>query len=233
MVGASYVRSGVTYQREIFSSRPDDAIVLHFGQNGGGRYTGTITLEGTHGEAAATSFGAAFANGLKYGAAVTAYGSGGRVTVSGAHITFSGCKDLTVVVSGGTNYAPDPAHGYRDPKADPQKLARNKVRAAAEHSADTLLRTQSPTTARRSARLASRSASRPPSSARSTPGSASSCAPRAASRTPNSRPPTCSSAAISWSARRAAACPWASRGCGWTATTRTGWAITTPTSTSR
>ncbi|WP_033280806.1 glycosyl hydrolase family 95 catalytic domain-containing protein [Streptomyces sp. NRRL F-525] len=141
VVGASYVRSGVTYQREIFSSRPDDAIVLHFSQNGGGRYTGTITLEGTHGEAAATSFGASFANGLKYGAAVTAYGSGGKVTVSGANITFSGCKDLTVVVSGGTNYAPDPAHGYRDPKADPQKLARAKVRAAAGHSADTLLRT--------------------------------------------------------------------------------------------
>ncbi|MFJ6084804.1 glycosyl hydrolase family 95 catalytic domain-containing protein [Streptomyces sp. NPDC092369] len=141
VVAASYVRSGVTYKREIFSSRPDDAIVLHFSQNGGGRYTGTITLEGTHGEAAATSFGGKFANGLKYGAAVTAHGSGGRVSVTGSHIEFSGCKDLTVVVSGGSNYAPDSAHGYRDPKVDPQKLARTKVNAAAKHSADTLLRT--------------------------------------------------------------------------------------------
>ncbi|WP_329243198.1 glycoside hydrolase family 95 protein [Streptomyces sp. NBC_01478] len=141
VVGASYVRSGVTYKREVFSSGPDDAIVLHFSQSGGGRYTGTVTLEGTHGEAAALSFGAQFANGLKYGAAVTAYGSGGKVTVTGAHIEFSGCKDLTVVVSGGSNYAPDAARGFRDPKLDPQKLARTKVRAAAEHSAATLLST--------------------------------------------------------------------------------------------
>ncbi|MEU6253982.1 glycoside hydrolase N-terminal domain-containing protein [Streptomyces sp. NPDC047043] len=141
VVTTSYVRSGVTYRRQIFASRPDDAIVLHFTQSGGGRYTGTVTLEGTHGEDAGVSFGAAFANGLKYGAAVTAYGTGGRVTVSGTHIAFSGCKDLTVVVSGGTNYAPDAAKGYRDPSLDPQRLARAKVRDAAAHSADTLLRT--------------------------------------------------------------------------------------------
>ncbi|MEV6512410.1 glycoside hydrolase N-terminal domain-containing protein [Streptomyces sp. NPDC051642] len=141
VVGASYVRSGVTYRREVFSSAPDDAIVLHFSQSGGGRYTGTVTLEGTHGEAAAVSFGGQFANGLKYGAAVTAYGSGGKVTVNGTHIEFSGCKDLTVVVSGGSNYAPDAARGFRDPKLDPQKLARTKVRDAARHSAATLLST--------------------------------------------------------------------------------------------
>ncbi|MGI5451899.1 glycosyl hydrolase family 95 catalytic domain-containing protein [Streptomyces sp. CA-249302] len=137
----SYDRSGVTYRRKIFASRPDDVIVLHFTQSGGGRYTGTVTLEGTHGEGAGVSFGAAFPNGLKYGAAVTAYGTGGRVTVSGTHIDFAGCKDLTVVVSGGTDYAPDAAKGYRDPSLDPRKLARTKVRDAAAHSADTLLRT--------------------------------------------------------------------------------------------
>lgn len=32
--GTSYVRSGVTYRREIFASRPDDVIVLHFSQSG-------------------------------------------------------------------------------------------------------------------------------------------------------------------------------------------------------
>ncbi|MGW2516724.1 glycosyl hydrolase family 95 catalytic domain-containing protein [Streptomyces sp. NPDC001617] len=141
VVTTSYVRSGVTYQRQIFASRPDDVIVVHFTQSGGGRYTGTVALEGTHGEKASTSFGAAFPNGLRYGAAVTAYGTGGRVAVSGSQVAFSGCKDLTVVVSGGTDYAPDAAQGYRDPSLDPQRLARTKVRDAAAHSADTLLRT--------------------------------------------------------------------------------------------
>ncbi|MFK0286018.1 glycosyl hydrolase family 95 catalytic domain-containing protein [Streptomyces sp. NPDC090499] len=143
VVTASYVRSGVTYRRQIFASRPDDVIVLHFGQDGGGRYTGTITLEGTHGETGGTaeSFAGSFANGLEYGAAVKAYGSGGSVRVSGSHITFTDCRELTVVLSGGTDYAPDAAAHYRDPSVNPQALARTKVKAAARHSADSLLRT--------------------------------------------------------------------------------------------
>lgn len=142
VVTTSYVRSGVTYERQIFASRPDDAIVLHFTQSGGGRYTGSITLEGTHDESVTgTSFGAAFPNGLRYGAAVKASSSGGSVRVDGPRIDFSGCRELTIVVSGGTNYAPDAAKGYRDPSLDPERLARTKVRDAADHSADTLLRT--------------------------------------------------------------------------------------------
>ncbi|MCF3134982.1 glycosyl hydrolase family 95 catalytic domain-containing protein [Streptomyces olivochromogenes] len=143
VVTTSYVRSGVTYRRELFASRPDDVLVLHLTQNGGGRYTGTVTLDGTHGEtpSGAESFAGALPGGLRYGAAITAYGSGGSVRVDGTRITFTGCKDLTVVLSGGTNYAPDAATHYRDPSLDPEALARTKVRAAARNSADTLLRT--------------------------------------------------------------------------------------------
>ncbi|WP_030613583.1 glycosyl hydrolase family 95 catalytic domain-containing protein [Streptomyces fulvoviolaceus] len=141
VITTSYVRSGVTYRRQIFASHPDDVIVLHFSQSGGGRYTGTVTLEGTHGEGSSVSFGAAFPNGLRYGAAVTAYGTGGSVTVRGPDVSFSACEELTVVLSGGTNYAPDAAAHYRDPSLDPERLARTKVRTAARHSADTLLRT--------------------------------------------------------------------------------------------
>ncbi|MEV5012343.1 glycoside hydrolase N-terminal domain-containing protein [Streptomyces sp. NPDC056159] len=148
LVSASYDLSGVTYQRQIFASRPDDVIVLYFSQKGGGTYTGTVSLAGTHGESTTadsagrhTSFGASFANGLKYGAAVTAYSRSGTVAVKGASISFSGCKDLTVVVSGGSNYAPDAAAGFRDPSVDPEHLARTKVLDAAGHSASTLLHT--------------------------------------------------------------------------------------------
>ncbi|MFE7156645.1 glycoside hydrolase N-terminal domain-containing protein [Streptomyces sp. NPDC057636] len=148
LVTTSYVRSGVTYRRSVFASRPDDAIVLHFTQSGGGRYTGTVSLEGTHGETTTgdrtgryTSFGATFPNGLRYGAAVTAHATGGSVTVDGSRIDFSGCKELTVVVSGGTNYAPDASRHYRDPSVRPERLARTKVLDAAGHPASTLLRT--------------------------------------------------------------------------------------------
>ncbi|MFE5921893.1 glycoside hydrolase N-terminal domain-containing protein [Streptomyces sp. NPDC056468] len=143
LVTSSYVRSGVTYRREMYASHPDDVIVLRFTQSGGGRYTGSITLTGTHGEkpTAAESFGAALPNGLRYGAAVKARGSGGKVIVDGTRIDFSGCKDLTVVVSAGTDYTPDAEAGFRNPSLDPEGLARAKVRAAAAESADALRRT--------------------------------------------------------------------------------------------
>ncbi|GAA3156658.1 glycoside hydrolase N-terminal domain-containing protein [Streptomyces rameus] len=148
LVSASYELSGVTYEREIFASRPDDVIVLYFSQRGGGSYTGTVSLTGTHGEATTAggtgrcaSFGGSFANGLTYGAAVTARSGTGTVAVSGTSISFAGCEDLTVVVSGGTDYALDPATGFRDRSVDPERLARTKVLAAAGHSARTLLHT--------------------------------------------------------------------------------------------
>lgn len=145
LVGAQYVKGRVTYRREVYASHPDDVVVVHFSQSGGGTYTGRVTLAGAHGETVTTagsdttaSFAATLGNGLLYGAAVTAVGRGGRVRVTGQGLEFAGCAELTVVLSGGTNYAPDPAHGYRDPSAAPQKLARQKVRGAAHHSADAL-----------------------------------------------------------------------------------------------
>ncbi|WP_371657928.1 glycoside hydrolase N-terminal domain-containing protein [Streptomyces sp. NBC_00280] len=148
LVTASYVRSGVTYRRQVFASAPDDVLVLHFTQDGGGRYTGEISLDGTHGETTTgvpagryASFGAELPNRLRYGAAVTAYGSGGTVAVDGARISFQDCRRLTVIATGGTDYAPDAAKGYRDPALDPRKLARTKVLDAAGHSATTLLHT--------------------------------------------------------------------------------------------
>lgn len=231
----SYVRSGVTYQRQLFASRPDDVIVLHFTQNGGGRYTGTVDLAGTHGEPAgdARSFGATLANGLRYGAAVTAYGTGGSVTVNGSHIAFSGCKDVTVVLSGGTNYAPNASAHYRDPSLDPQNLARTKVAAAARHSADTLLHTH---VADHSALFGQLDVSLGTSSADQR---ALDTWERIQARARDGAPdPELEAAYLQFGrylmiAGSRGVCRWASRGTGSTATTPTGWVTTTPTSTSR
>ncbi|MCO1594577.1 glycoside hydrolase family 95 protein [Micromonospora sp. RHAY321] len=148
LVTTTYDIAGVSYQRQVFASRPDDVIVVHFSQQGRGAYTGTVTLAGTHGEATTAdrvgryaSFGASFANGLRYGAAVTAYSGTGKIAVNGTSISFTGCRDLTVVLSGGTNYAPDAAAGFRDPSLAPERLARDKVLAAARESARDLLHT--------------------------------------------------------------------------------------------
>ncbi len=148
LAGSEYTRAGVTYERRIYASAPDDAIVIRFTQRGGGTHTGSISLDGTHGEttradASRTTlwFGDAFAGGLRYGAAVTARGKGGSVSVHGTRIVFSRCSKLTVVVTGGTNYAPDAANGYRDPNLVPETLARAKAARAVRRSPTSLLHT--------------------------------------------------------------------------------------------
>ncbi|WP_406357264.1 glycosyl hydrolase family 95 catalytic domain-containing protein [Streptomyces sp. NBC_00658] len=148
LVTASYTQNGVTYRREVYASHPDDVVVVRFSQSGGGTYTGRITLAGTHGESisantsdATASFGAAFDNGLRYGAAITAVSNSGQVEATGSGVDFTGCGDLTVIFSGGTDYAPDFAQGYRDPSVDPQALAREKVRTAAAQAPGSLAAT--------------------------------------------------------------------------------------------
>lgn len=150
LVSASYVHAGVTYLRQVYASHPDDVIVLRMTQSGGGRYSGTIALNGTHDETTSVdpahtsaSFTAAFANGLKYAATVTATSHGtGTVTTTASGLSFEGCSELTVIVSGGTNYAPDLATGYRNPRVDPLALATSKATAAAEVTPNALLFTQ-------------------------------------------------------------------------------------------
>lgn len=235
LVTSSYVRSGVTYRREMYASHPDDVIVLHFTQSGGGRYTGSITLTGTHGEQPDTagSFGAALPNGLRYGAAVEARGTGGRVTVRGTRVDFAGCKDLTVVVCAGTDYAPDAAAGFRDPSVDPERLARTKARAAAAVPADALRRTH---VADYRALYGRFGLSLGTSSADQR---ALDTWERLHARARDAEPdPELEAAYLQFGrylmiSGSRDSLPWACRVCGWTATTRTGWATTTPTSTSR
>jgi alpha-L-fucosidase 2 len=145
LVGAWYVQDGVTYRREVYASHPDDVVVVHFSQSGGGTYTGRVTLAGTHGETVTTaasdttaSFAASFGNGLRYGAAVTAVSRTGTVSVTAQGLDFADCADLTVVLSGGTDYAPDASRGYRAPSSDPERLARQKARSAAHHTPEIL-----------------------------------------------------------------------------------------------
>jgi alpha-L-fucosidase 2 len=148
LVSASYDVNGAHYKRDVYSSHPDDVIVIHLTQHGGGSYTGAVTLEGTHGETTAggsttttASFSSTLDNGLKYAAVVTASAPRGTVTVMGDQVTFAGCDEVVIVVSGGTNYAPDFANGYRQADADPLLIASTKVRTAAAVAGNSLLAT--------------------------------------------------------------------------------------------
>lgn len=148
VVNASYDVGGVHYQREAYASYPDDVIVLRLTQRGGGSYTGAVTLAGTHGETTSgepatgtASFTAALGNGLRYAATIAVSSDRGKVAVRGSRIEFTNCAEVVIVISGGTDYAPNAATGYRLPGANPLAVARKKARTAAAVAGATLLRT--------------------------------------------------------------------------------------------
>lgn len=144
----TYRLGGVTYRREVYASHPDEVVVVRLTQSGGGTCTGSLSLAGWHGEKATaesatrtTSFTGSFPNGLTYAAAAGVTSGTGTVAVDGAGITFTGCSEVLIVIAGGTNYAQDPAIGYRNPGADPHAIAAGRLHAAARAGGPALLRT--------------------------------------------------------------------------------------------
>ncbi|MGW0886180.1 glycosyl hydrolase family 95 catalytic domain-containing protein [Streptomyces sp. NPDC002671] len=145
---ASYTLGGVTYQREAYASHPDDVIVVRLTQSGGGTYTGSVALNSTHGEtttadpaAKTASFDGALGNGLKYGAVVAVQNTGGTVSVSGGEVAFTDCSEVLIVISGGTNYVPDPAKAFMDAAVDPKAVATTRATEAAAVAGTMLLAT--------------------------------------------------------------------------------------------
>ncbi|MEW1602031.1 glycoside hydrolase N-terminal domain-containing protein [Streptomyces sp. NPDC093808] len=146
LVTASYTQGGTTYTREVYASVPDDVVVIRLAQSGGGSYTGSLTLTGTRGEsvtaeagAARVFFAAGLANSLRYAAVVQAAGTGGTLSAAGAEVTFTGCSEVVLVVSGGTDYKADHTTGYRDAGVVPLSVARTKAEDAAAVAGTALL----------------------------------------------------------------------------------------------
>lgn len=143
IVTTSYTHGGAEYRRGVYASHPDDVVIVRLT---GPDLTGTVTLAGTHGEKTvgdaphtAALFTGSFANRLAYSGVVTAFSPNGTVAVSGADVTFTGCTDVVIVFSGGTNYVPDASVGFMDPTVEPAAVALDK--AAVRASGDALLRT--------------------------------------------------------------------------------------------
>jgi alpha-L-fucosidase 2 len=128
LVVITYRHQGVLYRREYYASHPDDVVVVRLS---GGPMTGSVSLEPTRGEAMSgtTAFTGTFGNGLKYACAV----AGG--------VTFSGSREVVIVLSGGTNYVPDAARKFLDASLDPLALAKQKASKALRAGGGALLGT--------------------------------------------------------------------------------------------
>lgn len=149
----SYRKDGVDYSWDVFASHPDDMIAIHLSQPGDGVYSGSVALQGMHGDTshtdvlhgatptAAVHFEGTLENGLRYATNVTVLAASGSVSTDARGLHFANCSTLTVIVCGGTNYTPDLARNYMDPSLDPLKRSIQKTKMAALQTPAVLLHT--------------------------------------------------------------------------------------------
>ena len=110
----TYVQDGVTYTRQYFVSYPDNAVVIRYAANQGGKLTrniwisspqtsitqsaadGVITMQGKpadHGN-----------NGLKFAQQIKVIPQGGSITASGNKIQVENADEILIISSAATNY---------------------------------------------------------------------------------------------------------------------------------
>jgi alpha-L-fucosidase 2 len=114
----SYRDAGVTFQREAFSSYPDQVLVYRFTADKPGAYSGTIRLTDMHGARISatgnkiTSVGT-LTNGMNYEAQLLVLSDGGSVSVKSNSLVVTKADTVTVLLAAGTSFANDPMKSWR------------------------------------------------------------------------------------------------------------------------
>lgn len=144
----SYQHAGTAHRREVYASHPDEVVVIRMIADGPEALTGSVTVEGTHGETVTgdpatltAGFDSVLGNGLKYAAVVTASCVGGAISLDGSSVRFVGCSEVLVAVAAGTNYTPDVTKNFFEPGSDPRSIAITRARSAVGVAGDALLAT--------------------------------------------------------------------------------------------
>ncbi len=111
-----YAQGGVRFTREYLASHPAQALLMHFGADKPGSYTGKVLLQDTHagtvsadGHAAVITLRGLLTNGIIYEAQLHLATKGGTVAADGNALTFTNCSELTIAVTGATSYSMDAA----------------------------------------------------------------------------------------------------------------------------
>lgn len=104
-----YTQAGVRFERVALASHPAQLIAWRLTADRPGRYHGRIALSDRHGatlQAAGHRITAVgrLANGLAYASQLRLLPEGGRVTVDGDGLVFTGCTALTVLLAAGTSF---------------------------------------------------------------------------------------------------------------------------------
>jgi len=140
----SYTQDGVAYRREAYASQPAQVIVLRFGADRKGRYTGKLSLADMHGarlEAAGQRLyatGSLAGNAMSYASQVQLLHEGGSVRIEGQTLAFTDCDAITLILGAGTSYVADAARRFQGAQPLPRVTAQVTA-AAARPYADLLV----------------------------------------------------------------------------------------------
>ncbi|WP_395142872.1 glycosyl hydrolase family 95 catalytic domain-containing protein [Armatimonas sp.] len=114
----SFTQSGTKLLREAFASRPAQVIVLRYTASQKGALSGSLHLKSGQGAAVTARgneliFEGVMPNTLKHATVIRVLPTGGKLSVDGERLAFSGCDALTVLLNARTNYKPDYASNWR------------------------------------------------------------------------------------------------------------------------
>ena len=116
---AAFKQQGITFYREAFADHPDQVMAFRYAASKKAKLSGRIALASAQGASTVAgdnnmSFAGVMPNHLKYGAKLIVTAEGGKVSVEGDQLRFSGCTALVIYLDARTNYKPDYNAGWRD-----------------------------------------------------------------------------------------------------------------------
>ncbi len=131
----SYRAGAVRFQREAFSSFPDQVLVYRFRSDQPGAYSGTIRLTDMHGakirvEGDKIISAGTLTNGLAYEAQLCVLNDGGNSSVRGDAIEIANADSVALLLTAGTSFANDPMKNWRG--ENPHALVSQRLNAAAK-----------------------------------------------------------------------------------------------------
>lgn len=133
----SYRDGSVTFQREAFSSYPDQVMVLRFTADKPGAHSGVVRLTDMH-KAKISAAGnklssvGTLTNGLDYEAQVWVLNEGGQVSARDNVITVTKADRVTLLLAAGTAFANDPMKNWRG--AHPHQRVTQRLEAASKQT---------------------------------------------------------------------------------------------------
>lgn len=139
----SYDSAGVTYEREIFASHPDQVIAWHIAASKPGKLSFAVSVTSRHQSSAVAArrpdelvlHGKVEEGGLSFESRLRITIDGGELSFSGTNAVVEGANSALIILAAATSFK-----NYKDITADPSGCCKTVLKAVAGKSFDALLK---------------------------------------------------------------------------------------------